>query len=65
MGAIERFIGSESGATAVEYGIVIGAIGLAIAAGLTLFADQLTATFDTAGHKIVQTVDQIEPAAGN
>jgi Flp pilus assembly pilin Flp len=65
MGAIGKFISGESGASAVEYGILIGAIGMAIAAGLTLFGDELSDTFSTAGGTIEQTVNQVEPAAGN
>lgn len=42
---ITRFNNDESGATAIEYGLIAGIVSIVIVAGLTLFGGELTATF--------------------
>ncbi|MHA1548406.1 MAG: Flp family type IVb pilin [Alphaproteobacteria bacterium] len=42
---VARFAKDESGATAIEYGLIATLIGVAIIAGATLLGDQLNTTF--------------------
>lgn len=42
---ISRFNKDESGATAIEYGLIAGIVSIVIVTGLGLFGDQLGATF--------------------
>ena len=65
MGAIEKFLSNESGASAIEYGLIIAAIGMAVAVGLTLYGNEFSDTLNTAGGTIAGTVNKVEPAAGN
>jgi pilus assembly protein Flp/PilA len=44
-----RFLKDESGATAIEYGLIAALIALAIMAGATQIGTQLDATFSTIG----------------
>jgi len=43
---IRRFLKDDSGATAIEYGLITGMIFLVIVSSVTLFASKATATFD-------------------
>jgi len=45
-----RFLRDESGATAVEYGLVAGLVALAIVAAVTTFRTKLTNTFNKVGN---------------
>jgi pilus assembly protein Flp/PilA len=45
MTMITRFLRDESGATAIEYGLIAAGISIAILATLTGVADKLTGTF--------------------
>ncbi len=47
-----RFLKDESGATAIEYGLIAALIALAIMAGATTIGDELNATFDKVGDKL-------------
>jgi pilus assembly protein Flp/PilA len=40
-----RFVQDESGATAIEYGLIAALIAVALIAALNLVGDSLTATF--------------------
>nr|WP_313519843.1 Flp family type IVb pilin [Brevundimonas diminuta] len=42
---ITRFAKDESGATAIEYGLIAALIAVAIIGAITLMSDQLKATF--------------------
>jgi pilus assembly protein Flp/PilA len=44
--AQSRFIKDESGATAIEYGLIAVAISVAIAASVFTFGDELVAVFE-------------------
>ena len=44
---VKRFSKDESGATAIEYGLIAGGIGLAIAATVGGIGSQLNTTFGT------------------
>ena len=52
MNTIARFIGSEDGATAVEYAVMLALILLACLAGITLVGDQTGANFTDSSDKI-------------
>ena len=43
---IRRFTGSQKGATAVEYGLIIGLMALGLAAGLGTLTDLVNDIFD-------------------
>ena len=49
---LSRLIRSESGATAVEYGLICALIALAIVSALTGLTSKLTATFNNLSAKL-------------
>lgn len=49
-----RFIRDESGATAIEYGLIIATIFLVILAAVQLFAQNATTKFNDASDAIVE-----------
>ena len=51
---MSRFIKDESGATAIEYGLIAALIGVGIVGGASLLGTELNSKFDGAG-KIVKT----------
>lgn len=51
-----RFLRDESGATAVEYGLIAGLISVALVAGATTIGSTLNAKFDAIGTKVGSTV---------
>ena len=53
---ITRFAKNESGATAIEYGLIAGLIAIAIIGGATLLGGDLDQMFrDVAGKLVVPT----------
>ena len=44
---VSRFIKSESGATAIEYGLIAALVSVVIITALTTMGTNLTATFDS------------------
>jgi pilus assembly protein Flp/PilA len=44
-----RFVKNESGATAIEYGLIAALVGIAIIAGATLLGGALNTTFTNVG----------------
>ncbi len=49
---ISRFAKNDSGATAIEYGLIAALIAVVIIAALTLIGDNLSATLDTVAGKL-------------
>ncbi len=49
MSMIKRFMKDESGATAIEYGLIAALISLAIIAGLKIIGPELKKTFSSIG----------------
>ena len=47
MKSIRKFLKSEKGATAIEYGLIAALISIVIIAALQLVGPQLSATFNT------------------
>lgn len=49
MNMFKRFLKDESGATAIEYGLIAALIAIGIIAGARTIGTQLGTTFDTIG----------------
>ena len=47
-----RFAKDESGATAIEYGLIAALIGLAIVTGATILGDELSSLFERIGNTL-------------
>jgi pilus assembly protein Flp/PilA len=47
-----RFIGNESGATAIEYGLIVALIAVVIIGAVTTLGTNLNTTLTTAGSAI-------------
>jgi pilus assembly protein Flp/PilA len=45
---VMRFVKDESGATAIEYGLIAALVGIAIIAGARALGQQIGSTFNTA-----------------
>jgi pilus assembly protein Flp/PilA len=56
---VTRFIRDDSGASALEYGLVVGLIALVIIAGLGLAGGTLSNLFNYIGHEL----SNVTPAA--
>lgn len=52
MTMFKRFLGDESGATAIEYGLIAALISVAIIVAVTTVGESLTGTFDTIAEKL-------------
>ena len=49
---VRRFIKNESGATAIEYGLIAAIVGVGLVAGLGTLKSNLNTTFTTVGSKL-------------
>lgn len=49
---IARFINDERGATAIEYGLIVGLIALAVAVGATQLGKDISAGFVSLGSQV-------------
>ena len=49
---ISRFVADESGATAIEYGLIVALIAVVIIAAVTTLGSNLNTTLSTAGSAI-------------
>lgn len=56
MNLILKYIRDESGATAIEYGLVAALIGVAIIAGATSVRDEINFMFADTNSKLVQAL---------
>lgn len=52
---IARFLKDESGATAIEYGLIAAGIAVVIIAAVTAVGSNLTSTFSTAASAVGTT----------
>lgn len=52
---LSRFANDESGATAVEYGLIAALISIAIVAGTSVVGTQIDATFDRIGTSLTNS----------
>jgi len=53
MNLISRFVRDESGATAIEYGLIAALIAVVVITALTAVGTQLSATFNSIQAKIL------------
>ncbi len=53
MNLISRFIRDESGATAIEYGLIAALIAVVIITGVTAVGTNLSGTFNTLSTKLL------------
>ncbi|HEY9072695.1 MAG TPA: Flp family type IVb pilin [Desulfobaccales bacterium] len=53
MNEVKAFINDEEGATAVEYGLLVGLIAVAIIVAVTALGKSLSALFSTVNDKVV------------
>lgn len=53
---VRRFLKNESGATAIEYGLIVGLIFLVIVSSVTLFASRVTLTFARISDAVASVV---------
>jgi pilus assembly protein Flp/PilA len=60
--AEERLQREEKGATAVEYGLMVGLIAVVIIAAVALLGTKLDGLFDTIGAKLGGTATTTTPA---
>jgi len=49
---LRKFLSNESGATAIEYGLLAGLIAVVIIGGVTLAGDNLSTLFNTIGNSL-------------
>ena len=52
MNLISRFVRDESGATAIEYGLIAALVAVVIITGLTAVGTKLNATFTSVNAKL-------------
>ncbi|WP_338607984.1 Flp family type IVb pilin [Pelagibacterium nitratireducens] len=52
MNLFKKFIADDSGATAIEYGLIAALVAVVIIAGLSLIGPQLEETFCTIGASL-------------
>jgi pilus assembly protein Flp/PilA len=62
---VRRFVEDESGSNALEYGLIVGLISLAIAAGATAAGQSLSTMFNTISARIAADVATFAPANTN
>lgn len=55
---ISKFVSDESGATAIEYGLIAALIAVAIIAAITLLGGNLETTFNNIAGELGGTVGQ-------
>lgn len=60
---IQSYINDESGATAIEYGLIAGGISLAIVASVFAFGDDLQGVFETIGTAMDNAEAAVEDTA--
>jgi pilus assembly protein Flp/PilA len=53
-----RFVKDESGATAIEYGLIAALIGVAIIVAATALGSQLSGTFSTISVKLASATSK-------
>jgi pilus assembly protein Flp/PilA len=63
MKLVQKFLNDESGATAIEYGLIAALISVAIIAGASTLGTQVGATFTGIGGE-VNTANQQLPNGG-
>jgi pilus assembly protein Flp/PilA len=49
---VSRFVKDESGATAIEYGLIAALVAVVLVTALTAMGTKLSGTFDTVSSKL-------------
>jgi len=57
---VRRFVADESGATAIEYGLIAGLIAIGAIVALTLTGGSVTSMFDYVSERSAEQLDNIE-----
>lgn len=60
---LQAYANDESGATAIEYGLIAGGISLAIVASVFAFGDDLQGVFETIGTAMDNAEAAVEDTA--
>ena len=60
----ERFMNDESGATAIEYGLIAALISVALITGATTLGNALNNQFDGLATKMTESLPAATPAGG-
>jgi len=60
MRTIKNFLNDESGATAIEYGLIAALIAVGIILAATFLGDELTNLFTGVGEKLRESADDAE-----
>lgn len=50
--SVRKFMSDESGATAIEYGLIASVVGLVMAVGATALGNDLSALFTNIGNRL-------------
>jgi pilus assembly protein Flp/PilA len=58
MNKFKRFINDESGATAIEYGLIAAFIGLMLVVMMPIISSKLQTVFSTIGSGLDKAIDQ-------
>lgn len=61
MKTIQDFLKSDSGATAIEYGLIAALVSVAIITILGTLSDNLVATFTAVSDGLVTAAEEAEP----
>ncbi len=56
---LKTFWEDESGATAIEYGLIVGIMSALLVSVLTMFRQDLTALFEAISEKLQSVTDEI------
>lgn len=51
---LKRFIADESGATAIEYGLIAALIAVVLIASISVLGEKVRGTFDKVGNEMPQ-----------
>jgi pilus assembly protein Flp/PilA len=57
MNLFKKFVADESGATAIEYGLIAALIAVVVIGALTMLGDNLTATFEEISGSLTQATE--------
>ncbi len=57
MTSLQRFLNDESGATAIEYGLIAALVAVAIITAVTTLGERITDTFDEISAKLVDSTE--------
>lgn len=60
---VQAYLDDQSGATAIEYGLIAGGISLAIVASVFAFGDDLQRVFETIGTAMENAEGAVEDTA--